>query len=138
MDGLCFGKRPNGHGGAGLPVLPPMGLTALFGAGDDGEDGVEGSATAVGERAAVTPAKPPGGSHDLRSCSGLLDASRFAAAPIVATVSEDAATLIAGAAMFELGGEGQCGADRMFQRRMAGKWVVLKMCCMRRGRANGN
>lgn len=118
LDGLCFGNRPNGHGGAGLSVRPPMGLTVPLGAGDDGEEGVDGSATAVEERPfpLTTPTKPPLGSHDL-SCNGLLDARRFAAAPSVTTVSEDAAALIAGAAIVKLGGEGLCVTNRLRRRR---------------------
>lgn len=83
--GLWLGKRPNGDGGAGFPVWPPMGLT-------------EPAGWAGGERPLMRPMKPPVGIQDL-AASGLLEATRFAAAPRVKTAKQEPDAMMAGAAI---------------------------------------
>lgn len=102
MVGLCLRKRPNGVGGAGRSVAPPIG--APFGADGDsvcvgdgiGLSGVEVAAR-DGVRPVTRPMKPPRLSQDLMH-KGLFDATIFAAAP-KATTAREVVAVIAGAAM---------------------------------------
>lgn len=108
MPGLCLGYLPNGQGGAGLSVLPPMGREPATGA--DGAGAAAGGAAGGGTVAVppplMPPMKPPRGSHVL-DCNGLLEATRLAAPPMASTVSEDAAVR-AGAAIGADGESTRC------------------------------
>lgn len=92
LVGLHLRKRPNGVGGAGSSVAPPMG-TPLDG-GAEGVAAGEGVST-VAVAPLVRPMKPPVLVHVL-AANGLFEATRFAAAPTAATaMGVEAATAAA-------------------------------------------
>lgn len=94
LVGLHLGKRPNGVGGAGSSVAPPMGTPFDGGAEGVGVAAGEGM-TMVAVAPLVKPIKPPVLVHVL-AANGLFEATRFAAAPTAATaMGVEAATAAA-------------------------------------------
>lgn len=94
LVGLHLGNRPNGVGGAGSSVAPPMG--APFDGGAEGVGVVAGAGVStVAVAPLVKPMKPPLLVHVL-AANGLFEATRFAAAPTATTaMGVEAATAAA-------------------------------------------
>lgn len=106
--GRCLGNFPNGVGGAGLSVFPPIGVEVF----------APSLAGAWGGAAAplMTPTKPPVGIHTF-AWRGFAPRARCAAAPTARTDGNAADAAASGRAMTDVCGTGvglelgeQCGA----------------------------